>query len=98
MIELEMRAREEVMSKGPKSRAYYRLQATRKLAGKGNMEKDMKKRLADEAAARKGAEDDGKEEEEKKIDDGVCREGGRAFHPTDRQSTIRYQLDFTQPQ
>merc|ERR1739838_1071567 len=26
-IELEMRAREEIMSKGPKSRAYYRLQA-----------------------------------------------------------------------
>ncbi len=26
MAELEMRAREEVMSKGPKSRAYYRIQ------------------------------------------------------------------------
>ena len=34
-IELEMRAREEITSKGPKSRAYYRLQASRKLAGKG---------------------------------------------------------------
>ena len=74
MVELEMRASEEVMSKGPKSRAYYRLQATRKLAGKGNMEKEMKKRLADEAAKRKGEEAaEEKEVEEKKVDDGVCR-------------------------
>merc|ERR1712038_1272945 len=35
-VELEMRAREEIMSKGPKSRAYYRLQASRKLAGKSD--------------------------------------------------------------
>merc|ERR1712106_987170 len=33
-IRLETKAREEVMAKGPKSRAYYRAQATRKMAGK----------------------------------------------------------------
>merc|ERR1719167_798425 len=32
LIDLETKAREEVISKGPKSRAYYRAQATRKLA------------------------------------------------------------------
>ena len=75
MVELEMRASEEVMAKGPKSRAYYRLQATRQLQGKKSMEKDMKKRLAEEAAKRKGEEAaEEKEAEDKKIDDGVCRE------------------------
>merc|ERR1712155_446674 len=34
LIDLETKAREEVMSSGPKSRAYYRAQATRKMAGK----------------------------------------------------------------
>merc|ERR1719430_260660 len=34
LIDLEVKAREEVMAKGPKSRAYYRAQATRKMAGK----------------------------------------------------------------
>merc|ERR1719317_1659805 len=34
LINLETKAREEVMAKGPKSRAYYRAQATRKMAGK----------------------------------------------------------------
>merc|ERR1719381_184726 len=33
LIELEAKAREEGVSKGPKSRAYYRAQATRKMAG-----------------------------------------------------------------
>jgi len=73
--ELEMRAREEIMSKGPKSRAYYRLQATRKLAGKGNMEKALKDRLAaeaEEAAAAEAAEAAAAAEPEKK-DDGVMR-------------------------
>ncbi len=46
MAELEMRAREEVMSKGPKSRAYYRMQATRKLAGKQNIDKARREALA----------------------------------------------------
>merc|ERR1712045_674953 len=74
--ELEMRAREEIMSKGPKSRAYYRLQATRKLAGKGNMEKAMKERLAAEAAEAEAAEKAAEEAEvEEKKDDGVQRIG-----------------------
>lgn len=72
MAELEMMAREEVMSKGPKSRAYYRLQATRKLAGKANMDKKMKDALAAEAAANNREEEKEEEEEEKK-DDGVMR-------------------------
>merc|ERR1711997_981611 len=54
-IELEMRAREEIMSKGPKSRAYYRLQASRKLAGKTDPSKATKEamqRELEEAAAK----------------------------------------------
>lgn len=79
MNELELRAREEVMSKGPKSRAYYRLQATRKLAGKANLEKKLKERLAEEAEldkeAAEGARDAAaaKELEDAKKDDGVTR-------------------------
>merc|ERR1719331_1642499 len=59
LIDLETRAREEVMSNGPKSRAYYRAQATRKMAGKEDAGKAFKKQLAAEAEAAK--------------DDGVCR-------------------------
>merc|ERR1712142_785516 len=57
LIDLETKAREEVMSKGPKSRAYYRAQATRKLAGKEDAKKAMGKALAAEAEAEK--KDDG---------------------------------------
>ena len=71
--ELEMRAREEVMSKGPKSRAYYRLQATRKLAGKQDLGKKLRDRLAEEAADLDKAADDEKEVEEEKKEDGVMR-------------------------
>ena len=39
LIDLETKAREEVMSSGPKSRAYYRAQATRKMAGKEDAKK-----------------------------------------------------------
>lgn len=35
MTELEALAEEEVMNRGPKSRAFYRIQATRKLTGGG---------------------------------------------------------------
>jgi len=70
--ELEMRAREEIMSKGPKSRAYYRLQASRKLAGKGNLDKALKERLAAEAAEAEKANEAEEVVEEKK-EDGVMR-------------------------
>ncbi len=70
--ELEMRAREEVMSKGPKSRAYYRLQATRKLAGKQDMTKKLRDRLAEEAADIEKI-DEGKEVDDEKKEDGVMR-------------------------
>jgi len=69
--ELEIRAREEIMSKGPKTRAYYRLQATRKLAGKTKV--DVRARLEAEAEAEKEAEEEGKEEVEEKKEDGVMR-------------------------
>jgi len=70
--ELEMRAREEIMSKGPKSRAYYRLQATRKLAGKQSADKAFKERLAAEAAEAE-AEAEAEEVVEEKKEDGVMR-------------------------
>jgi len=72
--ELEIKAREEIMSKGPKSRAYYRAAATRKLAGKGNMDKALKERLAAEAAEaeKEQAEAEAELVEEKK-EDGVMR-------------------------
>merc|ERR1711884_316265 len=74
LIDLETKAREEVMSKGPKSRAYYRAQATRKLAGKEDAKKALAKSLAAEAEAEKAeAEAAAAEESEKKVDDGICR-------------------------
>jgi len=74
LIDLETKAREEVMSKGPKSRAYYRAQATRKLAGKEDAKKSMSKALAAEAEAEKAAEAAaGAEAEKEKKDDGVTR-------------------------
>merc|ERR1712165_137545 len=76
LIELEAKAREEVVSKGPKSRAYYRAQATRKMAGKEDAAKAFKKQLAAEAEAEKAT----LSEEEaalaaslEKKDDGVSR-------------------------
>ncbi|KAF8785173.1 Sodium/calcium exchanger 3 like protein [Argiope bruennichi] len=42
MEDIEMMAREEILNRGPKSRAYYRIQATRKLMGGTNL---MKRKL-----------------------------------------------------
>merc|ERR1719427_475277 len=76
LIDLEVKAREEVMAKGPKSRAYYRAQATRKMAGKEDATKAFKKQLAAEAEAERAAEEEAARkaaEAEVKRDDGVCR-------------------------
>merc|ERR1719189_3148528 len=70
LIDLEAQAREEVMSKGPKSRAYYRAQATRKLAGKDDAQKKLKAQLAAEADAERAAAE---EAAAVKKDDGVMR-------------------------
>jgi len=78
LVELEAKAREEVVSKGPKSRAYYRAQATRKMAGKEDAAKAFKKQLASEVEAAQKAE---AEEEAalaalaqaEKKDDGITR-------------------------
>merc|ERR1719450_1314300 len=76
LIELEAKAREEVVSKGPKSRAYSRAQATRKMAGKEDAKKAFSKQLAAEAEAERAAEEAAAAaaaKAEEKKDDGVCR-------------------------
>merc|ERR1712042_124576 len=76
LIDLETKAREEVMAKGPKSRAYYRAQATRKMAGKEDAAKAFKKQLAAEAEAEKAAlseEEAALAASHEKKDDGVSR-------------------------
>merc|ERR1719288_707548 len=76
MIDLETKAREEVMASGPKSRAYYRAQATRKMAGKEDAKKAFSKQLAAEADAERAAEEAAAAAEAKaneKKEDGVCR-------------------------
>jgi len=76
LIDLEIKAREEVMAKGPKSRAYYRAQATRKLAGKEDAKKALSKALQAEAEAEKAAADAAAaaaEKLEEKKDDGITR-------------------------
>ncbi|XP_069671598.1 sodium/calcium exchanger Calx isoform X1 [Periplaneta americana] len=42
--QLEVMAQEEVLNKGPKSRAFYRIQATRKMVGGGNIMKKIQER------------------------------------------------------
>merc|ERR1739838_404214 len=76
LIDLETKAREDVMAAGPKSRAYYRAQATRKMAGKEDAKKAFSRQLQAEAEAEKAAIS--AEEAElaaslEKKDDGVCR-------------------------
>jgi len=76
LIDLETKAREEVMAKGPKSRAYYRAQATRKMAGKEDAKKAFSRQLQADADAEKAALS--QEEAElaaslEKKEDGVCR-------------------------
>ncbi|KAL3212506.1 hypothetical protein MRX96_007924 [Rhipicephalus microplus] len=56
MDELESMARDEIIARCPKSRAYYRIQATRKLMGAGN----LIRRKADLREV--GVKDEGKEE------------------------------------
>ena len=76
LIDLETKAREEVMASGPKSRAYYRAQATRKMAGKEDAKKAFSKQLAAEAEAEKASAEAEAAEAAKaaeKKDDGVCR-------------------------
>jgi len=76
LVELEAKAREEVVSKGPKSRAYYRAQATRKMAGKEDCQKAFKKQLASEVEAAKAEEEAAAAAEAaalEKVDDGVTR-------------------------
>jgi len=76
LIDLETKAREEVVAKGPKSRAYYRAQATRKMAGKEDAGKAFKKQLAAEADAAKAeeeAEAAAQAQAEVKKDDGITR-------------------------
>lgn len=63
MGDLESMAREEIINRGPKSRAFYRIQATRKLTGGGNI---MKK-------AREEVKEVKEEEVEEKKDPDVIR-------------------------
>merc|ERR1740137_163532 len=76
LIDLETQATEEVMAKGPKSRAYYRAQATRKMAGKEDSKKAFSKQLHADAEAEKAILS--QEEAElaaslEKKDDGITR-------------------------
>ncbi|KAA0198330.1 Sodium-calcium exchanger protein 1 [Hyalella azteca] len=56
MQQLEAMAREEIINRGPKSRAFYRIQATRKLTGGGNV---MKKLREEEGTEKKDGESAG---------------------------------------
>jgi solute carrier family 8 (sodium/calcium exchanger) len=48
--QLETLAREEILNKGPKSRAFYRMQATRKLMGGQNLMKKIHEKAASETS------------------------------------------------
>lgn len=59
MITIEQMARDEILNNGPKSRAYYRIQATRKLTGGGNL---IKKKVERARTPVKDEPDDKKED------------------------------------
>jgi len=64
---LEAMAREEILNKGPKSRAFYRMQATRKLTGGTNIVKKIQEKTAAADAADKIVS------VKKKEDDHICK-------------------------
>lgn len=64
MDELESMARDEIIARCPKSRAYYRIQATRKLMGAGNL-------IRRKADYRETAKDEGKDDSEKAAEECV---------------------------
>lgn len=59
MDTLETMARDEIANRGPKSRAFYRIQATRKLTGGGNVIKRSKERRESGMSSRKQSLMDG---------------------------------------
>ena len=61
MDNLESMAKEEIINRGPKSRAFYRIQATRKLTGGGNIMKKAREEKLEKI----------EEKEEKKDDDTI---------------------------
>ncbi|XP_054711257.1 sodium/calcium exchanger 3-like [Uloborus diversus] len=83
MEELELMAREEILEKGPKSRAFYRLQATKKLTGGGNL---IKKKL-------EKPEHD-KEESKETIKDDVCRIYFNPAHYTVMESVGQFAVSI----
>lgn len=64
MDELESMARDEIIARCPKSRAYYRIQATRKLMGAGNL-------IRRKADFRETAKEEGKDDSEKAAEECV---------------------------
>merc|ERR1719461_1504939 len=95
LIDLEAKATEEVVSKGPKSRAYYRAQATRKMAGKEDAKKSFARQLQAEAEAEKAAAS--KEEADlaaslEKKDDGVSRLSFDPLHYTVMESVGTFEV------
>lgn len=62
MDELESMARDEIIARCPKSRAYYRIQATRKLMGAGNLIRRKADMRGDAAAKDEGKEEKVEEE------------------------------------
>lgn len=62
--ELEAMARDEITSRCPKSRAYYRIQATRKLMGAGNL---MRRRVEAKDGTKEGIKEDAEKAREEAI-------------------------------
>ncbi|KAG8232972.1 hypothetical protein J437_LFUL013584 [Ladona fulva] len=71
METLETMAREEALSRVPKSRAFYRMQATRKMVGSGNLMKKMQEKASKDSSMRSNQTPE--EAEAEKVDSGVIR-------------------------
>lgn len=81
MESLEAMAREEIINRGPKSRAFYRIQATRKLTGGGNLMKKVKEDTEEK-----------KEEEGETVDKSIIRVSFDPGHYTVMENVGQFEV------
>jgi len=88
--ELENLARGEILSKGPKTRAFYRMQATRKLTGGQNLVKKIQEKAAADAAGEQGPQE--VEVVEEKKDDHITKINFDPGHYTVLENVGQFQV------
>uniref|UniRef100_A0AAG5CWT8 Calx-beta domain-containing protein n=2 Tax=Anopheles atroparvus TaxID=41427 RepID=A0AAG5CWT8_ANOAO len=89
--QLEIMAQEQLMNKGPKSRAFYRVQATRKMMGSGNIMRKISERAQSDLSEVK-AELQRVDVEETIAEDAACRVFFEPGHYTVMESVGEFEV------